>query len=79
MAGRAMGKGERTSNFTCRIANAEGKKAANGQMRTERRRTIVRSEIVDTNNLLIRPGSDQFVDIDKGAILQGYAERAATV
>ena len=72
-----MGKGKRPSNFTSRITNAEGKKVANGQVRTDWKRTIGRSEIVDTNNLLICPGIRQFVDIDKGAILQGYAQRSA--
>ena len=53
-----MGKGERTGNFTYRSANAEREKAANGQVRTQRGRTVVSGEIVETNNLLIRSGSD---------------------
>ena len=61
-----MGKDERTSNFTCRITNVEGKKAANGQVRADWKRMIVRSEIVDTNKLLVC--RRQLVDIDKGPL-----------
>ena len=38
-----MGEDERTSNFTYRITNVEGKKAANGQVRADWKRTIVHS------------------------------------
>ena len=40
-----MGKGERTGDFTNRIADTEGKKAANRQVRLERKWTFAGSEI----------------------------------